>query len=279
MRLSPKGLDFIKSFEGFVPYVYDDKRAPVGGKYREWNGGSVVGTLTIGYGHTNAAKHPLKIRQGLQISEAEAREILDVDLDECEDYVNKAVRVPMTQGQFDALVSFTFNCGAGNAKNIIARLNRGDHRGARAAFDLYVRSKGTIMRGLQRRRDGEQALWDSNAPTLPDDLVDHPEQVDSANKSAREALRDSTSLRLQLNAIVTSVCLAFWTAWDWITSAGGWLMSWLPGAAGDVSSTVGAVRTIAEPAGVAIPTAVMAGMVMSCLIVLFARQITQKMEG
>jgi lysozyme len=279
MRLSPRGLDFIKSFEGFVPYVYDDKKAPVNGKYREWTGGPVVGTLTIGYGHTNAAKHHLKIEKGLRISEADARVILDVDLDECEEYVNKAVKVPITQGQFDALVSFTFNCGAGNAKNIIARLNRGDYKGARAAFDLYVRSKGTVMRGLQRRRDGEQALWDSNAPTLPDEPVDHPAQVDSPRKTAREAIKDSPSLRLQLNALVTAVCLAFWTVWDWVSSLGGWLMSWLPGAASDVSSTVGAVRTITEPTGIAVPAAIMGALVMSCLLVLFARQLTQKMEG
>jgi lysozyme len=279
MRLSPRGLDFIKSFEGFVPYVYDDKKAPVNGKYREWTGGPVVGTLTLGYGHTDAARHPLKIAKGLRVTEAEAREILDVDLDECEDYVNQAVKVPITQGQFDALVSFTFNCGAGNAKNIIARLNRKDYNGARAAFDLYVKSKGTVMRGLQRRRDGEQALWDANTPTLPDELVDHPEEVDNPRKTAREAVKDSPSLRLQINALVTTIVLAFWTAWDWVLSFGGWLMSWLPGAANEVGTTVGAVKTIAEPAGIAVPVALMGAVIMSCLLVLFARQLTQKMEG
>lgn len=177
-RISQDGLDFIKGFESFVPYVYDDKRAPVRGKYREWAGEAVVGTLTIGYGHTDAAKHPLKIKRGLRISETEACEILDVDLDECEQQVRAMVKVPLEQGQFDALVSFNFNCGPGNLKNIVARLNRGNYAAARAAFDLYTKSKGEYMRGLQRRRDGEQALWDDETIVPPVDIVDHPAAVD-----------------------------------------------------------------------------------------------------
>ena len=94
-KLGKKGLDLIKSFESFVPYVYDDLLPPVKGKYREWNGGAVKGTLTIGYGHTDAARHPLKIKQGLKVSQAKALEILDVDLDECEEAVNRLVRVPL----------------------------------------------------------------------------------------------------------------------------------------------------------------------------------------
>ena len=181
-RISQAGLDFIKGFESFVPYVYDDlvPAQRVGGRlvYREWQGEPVRGTLTIGYGHTNAAKHPLRIRQGLRITEELACEILDVDLDECEQAVNDGARVPITQGQFDALVSFTFNCGAGNLKNLLARLNRGDYAATRAAFDLYVKSKGVTLRGLQRRRDGEQELWDMREVALPPEPVDHPAEVD-----------------------------------------------------------------------------------------------------
>ena len=181
-RISERGLDFIRGFESFVPYVYDDMVPAHRGRYSEWDGGPVTGTLTIGYGHTNAAKHPLKIRQGLRISETEAEEILDVDLDECEAAVTDLVKVPITQGQFDALVSFAFNCGTNNLKNIVARLNRGNAAGARAAFDYYVKSKGVVMRGLQRRRDGEQALWDADidapVPPPPAEPVDHPAEVD-----------------------------------------------------------------------------------------------------
>jgi lysozyme len=160
-KISKKGLDLVKSFESFVGYVYDDLLPPVKGKYREWNGEAVKGTLTIGYGHTDAAKHPLKIIKGLRVTEKTALEILDVDLDECEEAVNRLVKVPLTQGQFDALVSFTFNCGTGNLQksSLLKKLNAGDYDGARDAFALYTRSKGKVLRGLVRRRTAEQALW------------------------------------------------------------------------------------------------------------------------
>lgn len=187
MKLSRAGLDFIKSFEGFVPYVYDDLRPPVNGKYREWNGEKVKGTLTIGYGHTDAAKHPLKIKRGLTITEEQAAEILDTDLDECEEQVEALVNVPVSQGQFDALCSFNFNCGAGNLKKLIVPLNKGDYKSCRAKFDLYVKSKGITLRGLQRRRDGEQALWDADipAPVTEPQGVDHPAEVEAEKEPMR----------------------------------------------------------------------------------------------
>jgi lysozyme len=182
MKISKQGLDFIKSFESFVPYVYDDKKAPVKGVYREWKGEKVKGTLTIGYGHTDAAAHPLKIARGLRITEAEAVDVLDVDLDECEEDVLNLVKQPLSQGQFDACVSLVFNMGSGNFRKstLLKRLNKGDYKGARDAFDLYVNSGGEFMRGLQRRRDGEQVLWDHEiAPVLPKEPVPHVAEVDN----------------------------------------------------------------------------------------------------
>lgn len=186
---STKGLDFVKSFESFVPYVYDDLRSPirVNGKmqYREWKRGDPIrGTLTIGYGHTDAAKYKLGFKlkdapAGFRITEEKASEILDVDLDECEQQVNELVKVPITQGQFDALLSFTFNCGAGNLRSLIVPLNKGDYTGTRRKFDLYTRSKGKVLRGLQRRRDGEQALWDDGDTYLPTEIVHHGADVDA----------------------------------------------------------------------------------------------------
>lgn len=188
-RISGTGLDFIKGFESFVPYVYDDKVAArrVGGRlaYPEWLPGMVVrGTLTIGYGHTDSAKYDLGFAlahapRDFRLTEAEAAEILDVDLDECEGFVNQMVKVPLTQGQFDALTSFCFNCGPGALNSLVARLNAGDYEACRKAFDLYVYSGKERMRGLQRRRDGEQDLWDANIPRVPVEPVDHPAEVDA----------------------------------------------------------------------------------------------------
>lgn len=178
MKISKTGLDFIKGFEGFVPFPYDDKVYP----YREWKGEPLRGTATIGYGHTNSAKHPLRVKPGIRVTKEQATEILDVDLDAVEKDVNEDVKVPISQGQFDALVSFTYNCGEGNLlKLITGRLNSGNYNATRSAFDLYVHSGGEYMKGLQRRRDGEQALWDSNPVVIPDEPtgIDHPEHVDA----------------------------------------------------------------------------------------------------
>lgn len=184
-RTSKTGVDFIKGFESFVPYVYDDLRPAKNGKYTMYKpGDKVIGTLTVLYGHTDAARHPLKIKDciGKTFTKEFADEVLAVDLEECEEDVLRLVKRPLTQGQFDSCVSFTYNCGPGNFANIAKRINAGNYSGARAAFDLYVKSKGITLRGLQRRRDGEQALWDSNIPTVPTEAVDHPAEVDAPKK-------------------------------------------------------------------------------------------------
>lgn len=205
-RISQAGLDFIKGFESFVPYVYDDLIPAKKGTYRRWEpGDGVRGTLTCLYGHTDSARHPLKMKDavGKVYTEQFGCEVLAVDLSECEEAVERLVKVPLTQGQFDALVSLTFNMGEGNLRksSLLARLNKGDYRGARAAFDLYVKSKGITLRGLQRRRDGEQALWDANIPTVPTEVVDHPAEVDQPPKvTAKDLAKKSKSLAWIRNA-------------------------------------------------------------------------------
>jgi len=189
-RISRPGLGFVKGFESFVAYVYDDlvPAQKIGNQlvYREWKPGDpIIGTLTIGYGHTDDAKFELgfslrDVPPGFRLTEEQAAYILDVDLDESEQAVNTLVKVPIEQGMFDAITSLTFNFGIGNLKKstLLACLNRGDYRGARNAFDFYVKSKGITLRGLQRRRDGEQVLWDSEIPEPPVEPIDHPAEVD-----------------------------------------------------------------------------------------------------
>lgn len=159
MKISKDGLDLIKEFESFVGYVYDDLRPPVGGKYREWKGEKVKGTLTIGYGHTDAAHHPLKCKQGTRVTKAEALEILNVDLDPCEATVNKLVKVPITQHQFDALVSFNFNTGRLSGTGLLANLNARNYAMVPGEFMKWTKSKGKELKGLVRRRKAEVDLW------------------------------------------------------------------------------------------------------------------------
>lgn len=158
-NINAAGLALIKSFETFVGYVYDDLKPGKGGKYPEWTGWKPVGTLTIGYGHTDDAAHPLKIAKGVRITEAQASEILATDLDECEDRVSRAVKVRLTDNQFAALVSFDFNTGAIFKASFVKALNRGDFAAVPKGLMLYVKSKGQTLRGLVRRRQAEVDLW------------------------------------------------------------------------------------------------------------------------
>jgi lysozyme len=187
MKADRNCLTFIENWEAFVAYWYDDKTAPhkVNGKlqYPEYKGGPVKGTLTIGIGHTKAAKASVPLVIGSRMSHEEARKILDIDLDPVEAFINKAVKVSLTQGMFDALVSFVYNVGEGNFahSSVLSKLNAGNYKGARAALALYNKSKGEVMLGLTRRRTAEQHLWDQDGdmvdamdPTKSEAAMEHP---------------------------------------------------------------------------------------------------------
>jgi lysozyme family protein len=91
-----------------------------------------------------------------------------------------------------------------------------------------------------------------------------------------ETVSKSPSLRLQINALLSGAVALVLSFWDWLTGWAAWLFSLLPFAASDVSSTVGATRTIAEQAGVPLPAKILIGITAACLILLFHRQLQQK---
>jgi lysozyme len=162
-ELGKPGLDLIKDFESLVLYVYDDlvPMRKINGKrqYPEWDGSKPKGTLTIGYGHTNAAAFPLKISQGLRITKQKAVEVLSGDLAPCVADVNKLVKVDLTQNQFDALVSFQFNSNRLRTSTLLKKLNKGQVDAVPAELMKFVMSKGKKLRGLVRRRKAEVELW------------------------------------------------------------------------------------------------------------------------
>lgn len=199
-KISAEGRALIEKWEECVLYVYDDKVAKrhINGKlqYPEWDGGQVVGTLTIGYGHTDAAGYP-KIKQGLRITKEQADEILGDDLSPCERSVRQIVKVVLGQHQFDTLTSFTFNCGAGNLKKLVIKLNAGNYDDIPRHLMQFVSSKGERMAGLVNRRTAEASLW--MMPDDPDDAEaqglfapqaeenDPPKSI-AASKSGNSAL-------------------------------------------------------------------------------------------
>lgn len=110
---------------------------------------------TIGWGHTKG------VHKGMTITRAEAEQFFDNDVKWAEDAVNKHVTVGLTQHQFDALVSLTFNIGATAFKKstCLKRLNAGDYEGAAEALTWWNKQNGKTLRGLVRRRAEEKEYF------------------------------------------------------------------------------------------------------------------------
>jgi lysozyme len=129
---------------------------------------------TVGVGHVidpNHAKVPLAERKTLPIpagwdrslSMEEIDEILRKDLARFEAGVTRLCPVKLTQGQFDALVSFSFNVGLGNLQNSTLRMkvNRGDFEGAAEQFLVWTKAGGKVLPGLVKRRTHEKEMFES----------------------------------------------------------------------------------------------------------------------
>lgn len=123
---------------------------------------------TIGVGHTSSAGPP-KVFKGMRITAREADEILSRDLATFEAAVNSAVKVDVSQNEFDALTSLAFNIGAGALKKstLVKKLNAGDRKGAANAFLSWNKAAGKVMKGLTKRRQDERALFLKPMPTPP----------------------------------------------------------------------------------------------------------------
>src|SRR5215469_13886147 len=137
MKTSSEGRALIESFEGLILGAYDDEDDHI-----VHPGERVFGTLTIGYGHTSVAGPP-RVYVGQEITREDADAILAADLASVELEVGHLVHVPLSQNQFDALVSFQFNTGwlAHQHSSLLTALNAGNYRLADQDFMLYDRSQ------------------------------------------------------------------------------------------------------------------------------------------
>lgn len=169
MQISDRGVAVIKGFEAFRAVAYQD----------------VAGVWTIGYGTTRGVK------RGQRTTEPEADQRLRLELREYEDAVTRAAHAPITQSQFDALVSFAYNVGAAGmaGSSVIKAHNRGDYQAAARAFALWnkARVNGTLqaVAGLTRRRAAEAALYLQDAasldPATPEPVPERPMHTSEIN--------------------------------------------------------------------------------------------------
>lgn len=144
MQTSDKGIALIKQFEGCKLTAYQDS----------------VGVWTIGYGWTKPVDGK-PIRAGMTIKQETAERLLKTGLVSYENDVSRLVKVDLTQGKFDALVSFTYNLGARSlsTSTLLRKLNAGDYAGAADEFLRWNKAGGKVLNGLTRRREAERALF------------------------------------------------------------------------------------------------------------------------
>ena len=149
LDISDAGLKLIASYEGWRAQLYED----------------VAGHATIGYGHLvhlgNITAADRSGPFGKGITQAKGMELLRADAQRMVASVRRSVTVPLTQNQFDALVSFAFNVGAGafQGSTLLKRLNAGDYAGAADEFGRWTKAGGKVVAGLVRRRTEEAALF------------------------------------------------------------------------------------------------------------------------
>ena len=144
MKTSSNGTALIREFEGFVANAY---LCP-------------ADVWTIGIG-TTVYPNGAKVKKGDKCTQAQALEYLQHDLKSFEKTVNDSVKVPLSQNQFDALVSLAYNIGSTAFKNstLLKKLNAKDFTGAADQFLVWNKGGGKVLKGLVRRREAERALF------------------------------------------------------------------------------------------------------------------------
>lgn len=164
MNLSERGLALIQSFEGYHTAQPD---------------GSCVaylcpaGVPTIGFGCTEG------VRLGMRWTREEADAAFMRELSKFERAVDRLVTVEMNQNEFDALVSFSYNCGEGalSKSTILKKLNKEDRVGAAGSFAVWNKGGGRVLPGLVRRRAAEADLFREPVDE-PDDEPGMPQSVE-----------------------------------------------------------------------------------------------------
>ncbi|WP_032810653.1 lysozyme [Acinetobacter vivianii] len=141
---SPVGVNLITSFENLKLSAY---LCPA----KVW---------TIGFG-TTVYSNGNRVKQGDKCTESQAKAYFAYDLNRFERAINGSVTVPLTQNQFDALVSLTYNIGenAFKGSTLLKKLNARDYIGAADQFLVWNKSNGQVLNGLVRRRKAERELF------------------------------------------------------------------------------------------------------------------------
>ena len=139
MKPSNQCIELVKHFEGFESAAY---LCP-------------ANVWTIGYGRTR------NVKEGDVITELQAERDLLEELVEFGEQVLRVVDVELTQKEFDALTSWTYNLGVGNLQSstLLKKLNAGDKNSVPSEMLRWNKASGRVLEGLTRRRQAEADLW------------------------------------------------------------------------------------------------------------------------
>ena len=164
LTLTPAGANLIKHYESCL-----QKK---GEHYHAYH--CPAGVLTIGWGHTH--HHGRKFDASSRWTAQECDQAFLEDMETFERDVRKLVRVPLEAHQFDALVSFTYNCGSGAlAKStLLKKVNAGDFDGAAKEFHKWNKANGKVHKGLTRRRASESLMFQGKSDENFDGVADDP---------------------------------------------------------------------------------------------------------
>lgn len=179
MKMTAESLALIRRHEGFRNAAY---RCP-------------AGVWTVGYGHTSMAGPPA-VQAGLEVSRAQANEILARDVEAVARGVRGLLKVPLADQQFSALVSFAFNVGIGNFRqsSVLKAVNARDFAAVPRRLQLWTKAGGRVLPGLIRRRAAEAELFVGEAGQEPLTMPVEPVE-------GKPALRSTTNLAAVLSAL------------------------------------------------------------------------------
>lgn len=224
--IGPRGLALVKDFEGYHTALPDGRCKAyldriANKKY--WN--HPEGLITIGYGCTEGP-----ITLDTIWTEAEAEAALLKEISKHAAAVDRLVTVPLTEGQRDALISFSYNLGSGtlSKSSLLRHLNAGRYDKAAAVFPLYKYSGKVVYRGLVRRRAQEMALFLS------------PDEAESAPPMPKADPEPPPPTRKEMRIVSRK-----WNLMDWIRSLFG--LGATGGATFSVAGTIDGTRAVLDP--------------------------------
>jgi lysozyme len=274
MTLSMAGEKYIKEAE-----------APNGKPYlKAYDDGT--GTWTLGWGLTEG------VTKGMKITEPQAQEMFDKEIAKHIAAVHRLIKVPISQGLFDALVSFFYNNGWGRCPKLIAAVNSGDEAKVRAAWMLYVNAydaklKKTVpWQGLINRRLSELRHWAQvdammpTAPTVP--VAEASAKLPTAEEPPKpgwvSTAAKSQSVRMQVTALGTLITSWFVDIGKKASEVAGTIWGKAPDVTNEVATLVDTGSTWAGWLGIngakyVVPLVVVAG------TVAVVRHIRDKREG